>query len=282
MRLTRFGAMLSELRFDLRLELLRWRERRILVRMGAAAADMDLPRTSQIAELLERIGAANLRMAELRRAIASSTQGDQADFPTVSHLIQPVVILRGLCTRVILRHQIAALGRSLSPIHEALARVLMQSQGGRTRVPEQLAGAVQSIRRDLDKISEERRDRLAPFGGSTLPKWFPHVGGEATQLSRALWLQLKPNVLPKFPALIGLTVGWWIADTYTTSHFKSVLHSLGIGGGGRRVVSGETYRALLFWLPIMAAGVCAYLADRAKLLIQRRYVPPVPDKSGNS
>ena len=96
-----------------------------------------------------------------------------------------------------------------------------------------------------------------------------------------MWLQLRPNILPRFPALIGLAVGWWIADTYTSSHFKSVLHSLGIGGG-KRVVSGETYRTMLFWFPILAAGLCAYVADRAKLLIQHRYVPRLPHQSGNS
>lgn len=282
MRFTRFGAMLSELRFDLRLELLRRRERRALVYMGGAAAGVHLSRNSETRELLERIAAANVRVAELREAIASSMQADQADFPAVSHLVRPVVILRGLCTRVILHHQIAVIGRSLLPIHEALARALMQSEEGRARVPEHLAGAVLSIRRHLYNISAERAKRLAPFGGSTLPKWFAQLGGEARELGRSLWLQLRPNVLPRFPALIGLAIGWWVADTYTSSHFRSLLHSFGIGSGGRRVVSGETYRAMLFWFPILAAGLCAYLADRAKLLIQRRYVPSVPDQSGNS
>jgi hypothetical protein len=38
------------------------------------------------------------------------------------------------------------------------------------------------------------------------------------------------------------------------------------------VVSGDTYRAMLFWLPILTAGICAYLADKAKLVIGRRYL----------
>jgi hypothetical protein len=265
--------MLSELGFDLRLELLRRRERRALVRLGAAAADVDLPRDPHVRELIELITAANLRMAELRKAIASSLQDDRTDYPAVSPLVRPVVVLRGLCVRAILRHQMAAIVRRLLPTRERLAKALLQNEEGRTRLPAPLAGAVLSIRRDLDTISAERADRLAPFGGSTLPKWFPHLGSEARELGRSLWLQLRPNVWPRLPAVIGLAVGWWVADTYTSSHLKSVLHSLGIGNGGRRVVSGDTYRSMIFWLPILAAGLCAYLADRAKLLIQRRYIP---------
>jgi hypothetical protein len=57
-------------------------------------------------------------------------------------------------------------------------------------------------------------------------------------------------------------VGWWIANTYTDSRWKSLARSLGIGSGGTHVVSGETYRAMSFWLPLLAAAVCAYLGDR--------------------
>jgi hypothetical protein len=59
-----------------------------------------------------------------------------------------------------------------------------------------------------------------------------------------------------------MAVGWWIADTYTDSHVRSVLRSVGIGSGGTRVVSGSTYKALSFWLPLLAAALCAYLGER--------------------
>jgi hypothetical protein len=57
-------------------------------------------------------------------------------------------------------------------------------------------------------------------------------------------------------------VSWWIANTYTDSHVRSVLRSVGIGSGGTRVVSGSTYKAMGFWLPLLAAAVCAYLGER--------------------
>jgi Na+/H+-translocating membrane pyrophosphatase len=74
--------------------------------------------------------------------------------------------------------------------------------------------------------------------------------------------QLRSHLLPKAPALAGLVVGWWIANTYTDSHMRSVLRSVGIGSGGTRVVSGSTYKAMSFWMPLLAAALCAYLGER--------------------
>jgi hypothetical protein len=67
-----------------------------------------------------------------------------------------------------------------------------------------------------------------------------------------------------------------VGHTYTDSHFRSLLHSLGLGHGGKRVIDGDTYRAMMFWLPILAAGLFAYLADRIQFLVQRRYIRPIP------
>ena len=271
--LTPVRAMASELRFDVRLGLLRRRERRALLRLGAAAAEFASLRDPTVRQHLDQIGAATLRMGELRKAIASSLQADRTDYPAVSPLVRPLVVLRGLCARAILRHQIKVIVRELSPAHQTLAETLLRNEEARTRLPAPLAGAVLAIRAELHTVSRARADRLARLGGPVLPAWFPRLGREARELVRSVWLQLRPNVLPRFPALIGLAVGWWLAETYTSSHLKSVLHSLGIGSGGRKVVSGDTYRAMSFWLPIMAAGLCAYLADRARLLIHRRYLP---------
>lgn len=79
---------------------------------------------------------------------------------------------------------------------------------------------------------------------------------------RAVLAQLRSNLLPKAPAIAGLTVGWWIANTYTDSHLRSALRSLGIGSGGTRVVSASTYESMTFWLPLLAAALCAYLGER--------------------
>jgi hypothetical protein len=59
-----------------------------------------------------------------------------------------------------------------------------------------------------------------------------------------------------------MAVGWWIANTYTDSHLRSALRSLGLGHGGTHVVSGSTLKAMSFWLPLFAAAVCAYVGER--------------------
>jgi hypothetical protein len=92
------------------------------------------------------------------------------------------------------------------------------------------------------------------------------------RFGRALLGQLRSQLLPRAPALAGLAVGWWIANTYTDSHFRSVLRSVGIGQGGTRVVSSATYDAMRFWLPLLAAALCAYLGDR----IANHYRKPLP------
>jgi hypothetical protein len=79
---------------------------------------------------------------------------------------------------------------------------------------------------------------------------------------RAVLIQLRSHLLPKGPAIAGLTVGWWIANTYTDSHLRAVARSLGIGSGGTRVVSSSTYESMSFWLPLLAAAMCAYLGER--------------------
>ena len=278
MSFRRFTAALSELRLDLNLRVIRWRERRALARLGAAAAAGGPQEGTEHGSLLAQIRRRKLRMDELGAALDASRKADLADFVTASRWMRPVVVLRGLCSGAVLRHQIALCRRSLTEPHQALGAAVIQSRKAEAELPQDLVRAVTDARSDLHSVIEERSQRLLPYGGSALPKWFPHMRRECTALGRALWLQLRPSVLPRSPALVGLAVGWWMADTYTDSHFRSVLHSLGIGQGGRRVVSGETYRLMMFWLPILVAALCAYLADRAHVVIQRRYIRPAPDQ----
>jgi len=78
-------------------------------------------------------------------------------------------------------------------------------------------------------------------------------------------------MIPRASALAGLAAGWWVTHTYTTSRPRSLLSSLGIGSGGTHVVSSDTYQSMRFWLPLLAAAVCAYLGDRLARWIRQRY-----------
>lgn len=274
MRFSRVGAIFDELRLDMRERNARREERKALIRLGQATAtagpaDLDLP------QLYTEVREGGHKLDELRSAAANSLDADREDYAVSARWMRPVVVLRGLCTRAVLHHHMMLGRRALAAPEEAIGVAVANRPTVFARHPDEVK-AVADARAGLRAVIEERKRRLEPFGGSALPSWFPHLGRESTVLGRALWLQLKPTILPRGSALVGLTVGWWLANTYTDSHLRSVLHSLGVGSGGKRVVNGETYQAMMFWLPILAAAVFAYLADRAHFLIQRRYNRPTP------
>ncbi len=274
MRYSRVGAILNELRLDLRERNARRQELKALLRLGQAAAASG-PGDVDLARLYTEIRTGEQKLDRLRSAMANSLEADTRDYVASARWIRPVVVLRGICSRVILRHQMVSGQRALAAPEAAIGDAVANRPAAFVRHPDEVK-AVADARAMLRAVLEERKRRLEPFGGSALPSWFPHLGRESSVFGRALWLQLRPTILPRGSALVGLLVGWWLANTYTDSHFRSALHSLGIGSGGKRVVSGDTYQAMTFWLPMLAAAVFAYLADRAHYLVQRRYNRSTP------
>ncbi len=133
---------------------------------------------------------------------------------------------------------------------------------GPSDTPASPARQLSQLRAELVRVGAERERWVAPYDGSAVPAAALRAGAEASGFGRAVVHQLRSHFLPKAPALVGLAVGWWVADTYTDSHLLSVLRSLGIGSGGTRVVSSSTYEVMSFWLPLLAAALCAYVGDR--------------------
>ena len=251
------GAQLQEIRLDLHGRWLRRQERAALRRLGRAVARRvgdgdpdDVRRLSRALQDGER------RIDALAFERAASLDADHADLGRVAGWVKPAVVARGICARAVLNHRIAAARRSLRPQYEALGRAAAPSLGG---------GQVEDLavaRARLRRLAEEREAGLGEYGGSAHPVWVRRAGAEAAGLGRAFWIQLRSALVPKLPALAGMAMGWWIANTYTDSHVRSVLRSVGIGSGGTHVVSGSTYRAMHFWLPLLAAAVCAYAGER--------------------
>ena len=165
-----------------------------------------------------------------------SYEADRADSALVDAWVLPLVTVRGIAARAVLRHRIARGHRQLRVRYETLGR-----EAG-TGVPQ-------------------------PAGAK------PALAEEAGRFGRSFWNQLRPAIFPKAPALAGLAVGWWIANTYTDSRWKSLARSIGIGNGGTTVVSGDAYRAMRFWLPLLAAAICAYAGDRIVAAIRGREHP---------
>jgi hypothetical protein len=152
----------------------------------------------------------------------------------------------------VIRQRRAAIERALHQTHLTAGRLAMAT--ATTPIRAELAGAAGA--------AGEREWRMAELDARPLPAWVDRAQVEGKELGGAVWTQLRSQLTPKAPALAGMAVGWWITSTYTDSHARSILRSVGIGHGGTHVVSASTYKAMQFGLPLLAAAVCAYLGQR--------------------
>ncbi len=276
----RIGAALSAWQQGRRLARARRREAEALAVAGetvAAALSSDHEAAEPARSLARQIAAVRLHLGTLAAALDRSLDADRADYAAASPWARPLVVVRGLAERAVLRDRIAQGRRSLRPLYEALGAAVLGSRDAAlaARVPAAVADAIAVARAEAEAAAAERARRLAPFGGAPLPAWSYRVAREARALGEAVWQQLRPQILPRLPALAGLAAGWWVARTFTDSPWRAMLHSLGIGRGGTRVVTSATYRALSFWLPLLAAALSAYAGSRLAALVRRRYGPPV-------
>ncbi len=265
----RFHAQLHEVRLDLRERKLRHRERLALrrrgeevARAGAVAAGSDA-----VPLLIREIAECERRASALAAELGASLDADRADVCAVAAGVKPAVVLRGLCTRLVLRHRQSLERRALQERLEALGAL---ATGSAESGAGPLGGEVGVVRGELTAVASEREGWGAPYGGRALPQWTAGAGAEGILFGRAVLAQLRAHLLPKAPALAGLAAGWWIANTYTDSYLRSGLRSLGLGSGGTRVVSSSTYEAMTFWLPLLAAALCAYLGERLGSYYRRR------------
>ena len=260
-------SRLDDVLHGIRLRAAEQRKRDELARAGEALAafvERDVPlEAGQLPETVRRLRG---RIGALDQAIAHSLETDRADYATVSRSVRPLVILRGMCSRAILRNQRHRCNSDLRPFYEELGAA---------------AG-----KRSERVVADERRTSMAQ--PEAVPDaWKGRLVDEAKLLGRALKRQLHDRLFPRLPALAGLAAGWWVANTYTDSQWKSTLRSVGIGGGGTHVVSGEMYRLLVLGLPILSAAMCAYLSDRVAHYVRSRYAPlapppgTMPGKSGS-
>jgi hypothetical protein len=259
--LARLHAQFHEVRLDLLGRRLRHRERLGLRRLGAEVARAEPHRGDAFAQLIREIAEGERRAAALAAEGRASLEADRADLRAVPAWVMPAVVLRGLCTRLVLRYRQSLERRALRPRFESLGD-LATGSAERGAQSGSLAREVAWVRVELASVIAERERRVASFGGRALPEWTTRTAAEAVGFGRAVLTQLRSHLLPKAPAIAGLTVGWWIANTYTDSHLRSALRSLGIGSGGTRVLSSSTYDTMIFWLPLLAAALCAYLGER--------------------
>jgi hypothetical protein len=259
--LARLHAQFHEIRLELRAHTLRRRERLTRRRLGAEVARVGSGGNEAVASLLVEIAEGERRAAALLADERASLEADRVDLRVVASWMKPVVIVRGLATRLVLRHRRSGELRATRPRLEAVGTLVAEPPASRA-AGGSLVREVVALHDELARIASERERWGAPYGGSAMPTWTGRAARETMGLGRAVLTQLRSHLLPKAPAIAGLCVGWWIANTYTDSHLRSALRSLGIGSGGTRVVSSSTYEAMTFWLPLLAAALCAYLGER--------------------
>lgn len=197
------------------------------------------------------------RIAGYDRALADSLARDRADYAAVAVWARLLVVLRGLFDRAVLR---ALRRRALQDRALACERLGAASLGS-------AQGAAAESARSAHQAAEQSRARLNPL---------PAAVREAQHFSTFLWKEARGQLVPRVPALAGLLVGWWIAQTFTDSQLAATLHSWGFGSGPRRAVRSETLQAMKFWLPLLAAALSSYAGSRLAALIRSRYSPP-PD-----
>ncbi len=269
--------MVATARLEFQLKRAQQREREALARAGESfAATQHLPADAAAQPLLAEIGRLRLALDAHAATGARSLEDDRADFVSVARWMRPLVVLRGLCARAVLRHHVTRCLRDLRPLHERLGAIALAQPGdgaAAPRVSGTLVDAVRDAQAEHEMAVAERTRRLAPFGGRALPGWLGGVAGESKAFGRALMKQLRGQLLPRASGLAGLAAGWWVARTYTDSRPRALLRSIGIGKGGTHVVSGDTYQAMSFWLPILAAATCAYLGDRIARRVRQHYRP---------
>jgi hypothetical protein len=259
--LARLHAQSREILLELRFRRLRRRERLTLRRVGCDVARTGADGNEALTALLAEIAQGERRAAALLDEYQASLEADRADLRVMASWMRPVVVLRGLCTRQVLRHRRSIELRAARPLLERVGTVVAESPGSHSNGGS-LVLEVGALREALTLVASERERCGAPYGGSAFPRWTSQAARETMGFGSALVTQLRSYLLPKGPAIAGLCVGWWLANTYTDSHLRSALRSLGIGSGGTRVVSSSTYEAMTFWLPLLAAALCAYLGER--------------------
>jgi hypothetical protein len=209
------------------------------------------------------IRALDEKVAALEWALGLSVERDRQDYAAVSRWAQPLVVVRGIVDRLVTR---ALIRRGLQE------RALACERHGSASLE-----AARGLDADFARGARDAR-LLAESQVEPLPAAVREVHHFGTFVAK----EAKGQLVPRLPALAGLAVGWWIAQTFTDSQLSATLHAWGLGAGPRHAVRSETLRAMSFWLPLLAAAVCSYAGSRLSALVRARYEKPTSAAGSSS
>jgi hypothetical protein len=239
-----------------------------LQKLGESLGSRDDLAESLSASLRE-VGECRSKCEGIAGSLGRSLDEDRADYAEVPAVVRPLVILRGLAHRGVLRARLYRARKELSAAWERLGGDALDDAS--LTVP--AAELARAARAAALRACDDRERVLAPYGGAALPPAMARGAREARHLTRSVAKEVRSALVPRLPAVAGMGVGWWIANTFTDSSFSATLHSFGIGDGPRYAVTTEQYQLMHFWLPIAAAATCSYLGGRLGTMIRTRYQP---------
>lgn len=269
--LDRIAAAVISWKLDWQIGRARRAERSALRILGGALAG-----SSAVGRLVDDVRSRGHAEEHLRTALSASLEEDRADYATASPRARPFVVLRGIAARAVLRDRLRAARKARDESRERLGRAALEKSANVSREPFVNDAVVRArdARARLSALATERAALLAPFGGSAWPSWIEGASRELSALASAFARVLGNQFVPRLPAVAGLAAGFWVASTFTDSQLAATLHSWGIGHGPRWAVSTEAFEAMRFWVPIAAAAICSYLANRLGARVRARYAPP--------
>ena len=209
------------------------------------ALGRSLPPSPEIAGIDEKI-------AGLEKSLSLSMERDRTEYAAVPAWARTLVVMRGVLDRAVVK--------------------AMRSRAGKERDEACERHGVASMDTATGPFADAARNacEAALSAQADLKPLHPAVR-EAQHLGKFVVKEANARLVPRLPALVGLGVGWWIAQTFTDSSFSATLHEWGIGSGPTHAVSSGTLKAMNFWLPLFAAAVVSYAGSRLAAAVKRRY-----------
>jgi hypothetical protein len=264
----RIAAATTSWKLGWKIRLARRAERITLRDFGDALAA-----SSAVGRLVDDVRSRGYAEEHVRTAIRASLEEDRADFASASLWVRPIVILRGLAARAVLRDRLRGMRRIRDQACERLGKAALDGSIAMAKerfVPAPLARA-REARAQVSALVTDRAALLAPFGGSAIPAVFLLPGKGAAALATLLVRGLRNQVLPRVPVLAVMAAGWWVASSFTESDLAGSMYAWAIEHGPAWVLRAETLPAADLWIPIGAAVTCGYLGHRFATRLHARY-----------
>jgi hypothetical protein len=130
----RISAMAHTARLEIRTRRARRTERAALARAGEllAASRHRLP-AGACQSLLGEIQRVRRELEAHSLSLAGSIEVDRADYGSVGSWMRPLVVVRGLCARAVLRHQVSRVKRELKPLYQSLGAAALAAPSWQAR-----------------------------------------------------------------------------------------------------------------------------------------------------